>query len=176
MVTTCTILKEVSHVGKSTEAIRSLPMAATEIVGPSEASPSRPIGATPVEPLRLLSRRLDHGGRVRAQPRIWWLSVSFALALALPSSAAAEEPKPAIINLNTASLAQLMTLPGIGPRRAQQILRFRVERGFTRTSDLMRIKGIGRRTYARLKPLITVAPVPISRAGEQEAVNANGVR
>ncbi|MEE8410012.1 MAG: helix-hairpin-helix domain-containing protein [Myxococcota bacterium] len=93
---------------------------------------------------------------------IWWLSMSFLLLLVFPTTVVAAEP----IDLNTAGMSQLMTLPGVGPRRAQEIIRHRLVHGFRRPADLMRIKGIGRRIYFKLKPLVRVGPVKLSRAEE----------
>lgn len=48
------------------------------------------------------------------------------------------------INLNTATRAELMTLPGIGEKRADDIIRLREEKGvFNRVEDIMEIPGIG---------------------------------
>jgi competence protein ComEA len=62
-----------------------------------------------------------------------------------------------LINLNTATLAQLETLPGIGPVLAQKILDYRTEHGsFTRIEDLMNVSGIGEARFAELKDKVTV--------------------
>lgn len=64
-------------------------------------------------------------------------------------------PATAKININTASLDQLTTLPRIGPAIAQRILSFREEHGsFEKIEELMNVKGIGQKTFDRLKPLI----------------------
>ena len=67
------------------------------------------------------------------------------------------EPSGERVNLNTATAAELETLPGIGPRTAELIIEYREEEGpFTRVEDLMNIRGIGERTFLRLRPLIRV--------------------
>ena len=97
------------------------------------------------------------------QPRIWWLSVTFLLLFVFfPTTAVAATP----IDLNTAGMSKLMTLPGVGPRRAQEIIRHRLLHGFRRPADLMLIKGIGRRTYFKLRPLVRVGPVKPVRGEE----------
>ena len=61
------------------------------------------------------------------------------------------------VNLNTATTAQLDTLPGIGPSLAAAILRERERRGgFTSVEQLRDVRGIGDKRFADLKPLVTV--------------------
>lgn len=61
------------------------------------------------------------------------------------------------VNLNTATLAQLDTLPGVGPVLAQRILDHREEHGgFRSVSDLRQVGGIGDTRYEQLKDLVTV--------------------
>lgn len=61
------------------------------------------------------------------------------------------------VNLNTATLDQLETLPGIGPALGQRILDYRSEHGsFTGVDQLDDVSGIGTVTFARLKVLVTV--------------------
>lgn len=62
-----------------------------------------------------------------------------------------------IIKLNSASEAELERLPGIGPARARAIvaLRTRLTR-FTHVEQLLRVKGIGRATFRKLRPLVAI--------------------
>ena len=70
-------------------------------------------------------------------------------------------PSSARIDLNHATAAELETLPGIGPKRAADIVRWRAEHGpFRQPRDLMNVGGIGRKTYDRIAPYITVIGVP----------------
>ena len=62
-----------------------------------------------------------------------------------------------LININTASLAELDTLPGIGPTTAQKIIDYRTQNGpFINAEDIVNVSGIGPGTYERIKDLITV--------------------
>ena len=60
------------------------------------------------------------------------------------------------VNMNTADVKTLTTLPGIGQKRAESIVHYRSKRPFTRVSQLLNIRGIGRKTLRRLRPLIVV--------------------
>ena len=60
------------------------------------------------------------------------------------------------ININEASVEQLVQLPGIGPSRAKAILAERDRRRFRRVEEIMRVPGIGRKTFARIRSSIRV--------------------
>jgi competence protein ComEA len=57
-----------------------------------------------------------------------------------------------LIDLNTATLEQLDTLPGVGPKTAQLIV---AGRPYSAVDDLLRVKGIGPATLAKIRPLVT---------------------
>jgi competence protein ComEA len=93
----------------------------------------------------------------RSTHAAFWLALALVLFASL--SAAAKKTTPAEpLDLNAASAEQLTRLPGIGPRRAADIVAQRETRRFERVSDLLRVRGIGRRTYIKLKPYLTVRP------------------
>ncbi|WP_316521398.1 helix-hairpin-helix domain-containing protein [Kitasatospora brasiliensis] len=65
-------------------------------------------------------------------------------------------PRPPV-SLNRATLEQLDALPGVGPTLAQRILAYRTSHGSFRSLDQLRqVSGIGARTYAELRPLLTL--------------------
>ncbi len=64
------------------------------------------------------------------------------------------------IDLNSATISELCDLPGIGQTRANAIVTRRKRKPFRRTAEIMRIRGIGRATYRRLRALIMVRPSP----------------
>lgn len=106
----------------------------------------------------------------------------FAIALAicaalLSTSVAAQSPSPdtaqtpaaskPALNLNTATIEQLETLPGIGRKTAERILEYRTKSGgFKRIEELMNVKGIGEKSFLKLKPLIAVPPKTDKATGE----------
>jgi comEA protein len=81
---------------------------------------------------------------------------------AKPPAAARSAATPAApVNLNTATQAQLETLPGIGAKAAQRILEYRQKNGnFKKPEDLMNVKGIGEKSFLKLKPFLTVSDRP----------------
>ena len=93
-------------------------------------------------------------------------SLCFGLLCCMPAIAGAVPAQPVAlfatptlegtINLNTADRNQLMLLPGVGPATADKVLAYRDRRRFARPAHLMRVKGIGKKTYARLRPFLTV--------------------
>ena len=62
--------------------------------------------------------------------------------------------KSSCIDLNHADLPTLMRLPGVGERRASDIMARRTKHPFRHKRDITRIKGIGPKTYARMKDLL----------------------
>jgi competence protein ComEA len=61
------------------------------------------------------------------------------------------------VNLNTASKEELMQLPGIGEKRAQDIIDYRTRRGsFKKKTDLMNVYGIGEGIYDKIKDLVYI--------------------
>lgn len=60
------------------------------------------------------------------------------------------------INLNTATKAELMSLPGVGEVIAERILEYRRQKRFESPEELLEIKGIGPKKYERLRPYIRV--------------------
>ena len=61
------------------------------------------------------------------------------------------------ININTATDLELQALPGIGEKKALQIINYRTENGsFSTIEELMEVSGIGQKTFDTLKESITV--------------------
>jgi len=102
---------------------------------------------------------------VRSESRITRAAraaVAAAALLAFPAGAgAAPDTKAASaqapVDINSASEAELAALPGIGAAMAKRIVEFRKEHGpFERVEDLMKVKGIGEKSFQKLRPAVTV--------------------
>ena len=66
-------------------------------------------------------------------------------------------PSPTALNINTATIEEFMTLPGVGEVLATRIVAYRTENGpFERIDDLMLVDGIGLATIDRFRDDITV--------------------
>ncbi len=67
----------------------------------------------------------------------------------------------ASVDLNTATQAELESLPRIGPKLAERVLAYReAHGGFAQVSELIRVKGIGQKTMALLTPLVHIHAQP----------------
>ena len=70
----------------------------------------------------------------------------------------AEAKADIVVNLNTASAADLEALPGIGKSTAQRIVEYRQKSGgFKKIEELMNVKGIGEKSFLKIKSRLTVA-------------------
>lgn len=80
----------------------------------------------------------------------------------LTASPGDQDPTPGgIVDINSASLEELESLPGIGPVTAQKIITYRQTQGpFASIEDIQNVSGIGPVTFDRLKHLITVGTSP----------------
>lgn len=90
-------------------------------------------------------------------------AVLLVLGLALPGLPT--RTSTTVFDLNRATRAQLESLPGIGPSRAEAILARRQRRPFRRVTELIRIPGIGRKTLRRLRKRLRVQPPVRRRTG-----------
>jgi len=123
------------------------------------------------------ARHVEDPGRVRgAAParRTAMRCVLGSLILLIGTYSAIAQKNPATqpVNINTATIAQLEQLPGIGPNTAKSIVQFRERSGpFQRIEDLLVIKGISRARLEKLRPYVTVGPAAPNRhsAGPHQA-------
>ena len=83
-------------------------------------------------------------------------TVLAAAFLALAGTAAAETATDAVVNINTATSAELSFLPGVGASKAEAIIKYRNNRPFKKVEDIMRVRGIGRKSFVKMRPHLTV--------------------
>lgn len=98
-----------------------------------------------------------HGG--------WRALGALALAAALLAASPALAAKKALppgerIDLNRASVSELMRIPGVGEKRAQAIVAHRQRQPFRRAEDVLLVKGLGPAWFAKVKGSLAVAPAP----------------
>jgi comEA protein len=111
-------------------------------------------------------RRLSLVIAVLAALAITSSSIHGMQAKAASAQAAAAASAP--LNLNTATAAQLEKLPGIGAATAKRIIEHRQKNGgFKKIEELMNVKGIGEKSFLKLKPLVTVAAEKAERSGDK---------
>ncbi|MDY5015104.1 MAG: helix-hairpin-helix domain-containing protein [Eubacteriales bacterium] len=89
-------------------------------------------------------------------PETTEVSATAASSSAVSTAASVTAAASGKVNINTATAAELDTLPGIGPVKAQSIIAYREANGsFSSIEDLILVDGIGEKTMAELRPLIT---------------------
>lgn len=87
-----------------------------------------------------------------------------SLLIPVMHSATAPGRAEPTVDLNHASLAELQTLPGIGPKLAQRIVDYRSQKPFTDVSEVRNVSGIGPKTYDKIRSR--------ARVGTSSAVSA----
>jgi competence protein ComEA len=97
------------------------------------------------------------------------LALTLVLSGSLPVMAqgAQRATKPAppatvadVVNLNTATVAQLAALPGIGPKTAELIIQYREKNGaFKKIEEIMNVRGVGEKSFLKIKSRLTVTPL-----------------
>jgi competence ComEA-like helix-hairpin-helix protein len=106
------------------------------------AGSALPIGVTPLV-MTVFRSRIE----------ITLLITAAVLFLCCKTALPQKTPPTQPVNINTATIAQLETLPGIGPNTAKAIVDFRNHSGpFQRVEDLLAIKGISKSKLEKLRP------------------------
>lgn len=93
--------------------------------------------------------------------------LALALGLIAPVVRAQPNPRPAtpaaahesagVVNVNDGTAEELERLPGIGPAKARAIVEHRRTHPFHKLDELTKVKGIGRKTFGKLRPYVTLS-------------------
>ena len=86
--------------------------------------------------------------------------VLMAVTMAAGMAMAKPGPKKELsgqVNINTATVAQLDLLPGIGEKAAKRIIELRAKAPFAKVEDLRKVKGIGAKKLEKLRPFVTLS-------------------
>ena len=90
------------------------------------------------------------------------LALAIVLSLMNPLWGADRAPQHPI-NLNSATVTELMQLPKVGAKTAERIVAFRKQHGgFKRIEELMNVKGLGEKSFAKLRPFLTLTTTSTS--------------
>lgn len=90
----------------------------------------------------------------RIRNTVAMLGLLASMVMATGAMAAKSAPKTPV-NINTASVEQLMEIPGIGVSKAQAIVSYRANSTFGSTAELVNVKGIGEKLLAKISPYVT---------------------
>ena len=100
------------------------------------------------------------------------LAVANVVSAAQSKAPVGGASKPAVaaaVNINTASAADLVTLPGIGAKTAARILEYRQKNGpFKKVEELMNVRGVGEKNFLKLRSQISIGPAKTERGGPQQ--------
>ena len=85
-----------------------------------------------------------------------------------PRQAAKPVASPAVVNINTASAAELDALPGVGSKTAALIIEYRQKNGpFKKIEELMNVRGVGEKNFLKLRAQISVGAPKADHAAPQ---------
>jgi len=95
------------------------------------------------------------------------LAMLFAFVASTGFAAAAAKAAPSgKVNINTATVEQLASLPGVGAKIAARIVEYRQKQGgFKSAQELMNVRGIGERNFQKLQSYLSVGETPRASQG-----------
>lgn len=96
-----------------------------------------------------------NGTKVMAVVAVAFLALGAGEAMA--AKRVSKKQVTGVVNLNTASQQQLDQLPGVGEKAAKRIMEYRAKTPFTKTEELVRVKGFGKKKYEKLKPHLAIS-------------------
>lgn len=97
---------------------------------------------------------MHSGTKVMAVVAVAFLTLGAGQAVA--AKASAKKELAGVVNVNTATTQQLSLLPGVGAKAAKRIVDTRAQQPFKRVEDLRRVKGIGEKKLAKMRPYVAL--------------------
>ncbi len=99
---------------------------------------------------------------LRILPKAAAAGLALAALLAASPALAAKKALPPgeRVDLNRATVSELMRLPGIGEKRAQAIVAHRARQPFRRPEDVLAVKGLGPAWFRKVKANVTAGALP----------------
>lgn len=92
------------------------------------------------------------------QTTIATIIVAVVMSAALSASAAEpKQQKSQVVNINTATVTELAFLPGVGESKATAIIKHRERRPFKKIEDIVRVKGIGRKSFKKMRAYLSIS-------------------
>jgi len=98
----------------------------------------------------------NSGNNRKAVELLMGIALTFMVCLLITEDVQGKEQRPRV-NVNTATVAQLELLPGVGPKLALAIVTHRQAAPFKRANDLLKVKGIGPKTLAKVRPYVALS-------------------
>lgn len=97
------------------------------------------------------------------------LAAGLSANVAASQNATKSEAKPStVVNVNTATAAEFEALPGIGAATAARIVEYRQKNGpFKKIEELMNVRGVGEKSFLKLRAQLTVSPKADSGRSQQ---------
>lgn len=93
----------------------------------------------------------------KSLPILMSLVLIASLGAAAFAADAQTAPSAGVVNINTATVAQLSLLPRVGAKAAQRVVDYRTAHGpFAKATDLMQVKGFGNKSFERLSAYVVV--------------------
>jgi competence protein ComEA len=69
-----------------------------------------------------------------------------------------------VVNLNSATAAQIASLPGIGPKTADLVVQYRQKNGpFKKIEEIMNVRGVGEKSFLKIKDRLSVAVAKVEK-------------
>ena len=83
------------------------------------------------------------------------LAAAFAFLLSTGTAFAAKPVPTGKVNINTATVEQLSSLPGVGPSLAQRIVEYRQKSPFRNPQELLNVRGVGEKSFQKMEAHLT---------------------